>query len=217
LRLCAKSIQENIVINVPRLGYDDLRRHADGFLDEYHPSMVFPVPIEEIVDFQFGMHIYPVGGLHLHYNIDSFLSRNLQEIGVDEAVYYSRLGRYRVSLAHELGHRILHPDVFTQMKFDTVFKWKEAMTDSMSEEDYGHMEFQAESFAGLVLVPTSELHAEFVKVAEHYRQHGVPSSPPEIAVMRESSARYLSDEFAVSVSVMEKRLDHDCLWELVVA
>jgi hypothetical protein len=35
------------------LSYDDLRRRAEEFLEEFHGERSLPVPIEEIVEFDF--------------------------------------------------------------------------------------------------------------------------------------------------------------------
>jgi hypothetical protein len=49
--------------NVPIYSYEDLRKKADEFLGTYNPAGMIPVPIEEIVEFEFGINIVPVLGL----------------------------------------------------------------------------------------------------------------------------------------------------------
>lgn len=39
------------------LSYEDLRRHAEEFLAEFHEEHTLPVPIEEIVEFYFQLEI----------------------------------------------------------------------------------------------------------------------------------------------------------------
>jgi len=63
--------------------------------------------------------IVPMPGLHALIETDGFITSDLREIFVDEFVYQSRLGRYRFTLAHELGHSVLHRDVFRKEAFGT--------------------------------------------------------------------------------------------------
>ena len=91
-------------MKAPYYSYEDLRRKADEFLAEYHPAKTIPVPIEEIVEFQFRMDIVPTPGFHQLLDTDGFVTSDLREIWVDQFVYDSRPGRYRFTLAHEIGH-----------------------------------------------------------------------------------------------------------------
>lgn len=109
---------------VRRLSYADLRVASDHFLTEHHPSGTIPIPIEEIVEFQFGIDIVPIPNLKKSENIDGCLSHDLKTIYVDGNSYSNYKNRYRYSLAHELSHRILHTDLFKMLKFGSVTEWK---------------------------------------------------------------------------------------------
>jgi hypothetical protein len=74
-------------IKAPYHSYEDLRRQADGFLAKYHPAGTVPVPIEEIIEFQFRIDIVPTPGLHQLLETDGFVASNLGEIWVDQFVY----------------------------------------------------------------------------------------------------------------------------------
>ena len=52
-----------MAIVAPYLPYDKLRRSADEFLARYHPDGTMPVPIENIIEYKFGLDIVPVPGL----------------------------------------------------------------------------------------------------------------------------------------------------------
>ena len=106
-------------IKAPFFSYEDLRRKADEFLAQHHPDGI-PVPIEEIVEFELGMDIVPTPGLHQFLEVDGFITSDLREIWVDQFVYDSRPGRYRFTLAHEVGHSILHADIFQSQAFHSV-------------------------------------------------------------------------------------------------
>lgn len=74
-------------IKAPYYSYEDLRREADKFLGEYHPAGTIPVPIEQIVEFQFRVDIVPTPGLHQLLERDGFITSDLREIWVDQFVY----------------------------------------------------------------------------------------------------------------------------------
>ena len=96
-----------MAFKAPYLPYDTLRPRADAFLRQYHPDRTLPVPIELIVERDFGIEIVPMPGLQYGFDTVAFISRDLTEIRVDEDVFKSRPNRYRFSLAHELAHRLL--------------------------------------------------------------------------------------------------------------
>lgn len=79
-------------IKAPYLPYDVLRERAEKFLGQYHPTREIPVPIEEIIEFQFQMDIVPEPGLREHFDVDSYITSDLEEIRVDEFVCRSRPG-----------------------------------------------------------------------------------------------------------------------------
>ena len=107
-------------IKAPYLPYDELRARADRFLNQHHRERSIPVPIEEIVEFEFGMDIISLPGLQDSYETVAFITKDMSEICVDEHVMYHRENRYRFSLAHELAHRVLHQDIFAQIEFGDI-------------------------------------------------------------------------------------------------
>ena len=52
------------MIEVPYHSYKTLRRRATDFLRTYNAKGLIPVPVEEIVEFEFGINIIPIPGLH---------------------------------------------------------------------------------------------------------------------------------------------------------
>ena len=112
-------------LEVPVLSYENIRERADAFLHQYHPGRNIPVPIEEIVEFQLGINIVPLPGLHKVLEVDGFTSSDLKNVFVDEFIYNSRPGRYRFTLAHEVGHVVLHKNVYRKINFRNIQEWKD--------------------------------------------------------------------------------------------
>ena len=98
-------------IDIPWLDISDLRRRAEEFLREKHPSDELPVPVELIVE-RMGMDIVPVPDLQRLWDLVGCTSGDLRTIYVDKFVYEQRERRYLYTLAHELGHIVLQFVVF---------------------------------------------------------------------------------------------------------
>jgi Zn-dependent peptidase ImmA (M78 family) len=63
-------------------------------------------------------------------------------------------------LAQELGHIILHKDIYSKVAINSLSEWKKFISEA-NEDDYNQLEFQANCFAGLFLVPQPQLGKTF--------------------------------------------------------
>lgn len=193
------------------LSYDDLRKRAEEFLEEFHEERTLPVPIEEIVEFDFEIELIPLEGILDDLEVDAFLTSDLKQIYVDAFVVQHRRRRLRFSLAHELAHHELHRPLYEGSRIASVHDWQRVQ-ESISEEDYAWFEFQAHSFAGLVLVPSPELRTQFDAAMRAARQAGLSESTLSSEAGKSHIARWLADQFDVSEQVIEKRMEKDGLW-----
>lgn len=198
-------------LEIPIFSYEDIRLHADTFLKQYHPSREIPIPIEEIIEFQMNIDIIPLPGLHQSLEVDGFTQSDLSSIYADEFVYKSRPGRYRFTLAHEVGHIVLHNDIYQKANFRNSQEWKDFI-NSISDTDHSWLEWQAYAFGGLVLVPREHL--------EKFTHSCVDIIPDRESLLKENwdfawekIAAQLAKDFAVSTRVIEKRLDKDKIKE----
>jgi hypothetical protein len=196
-------------IKAPFYSYEDLRRQADGFLANHHPAGTIPVPIEEIVEFDLSLDIVPTPGLHQLLEVDGFITSDLREIWVDQFVYDNRPGRYRFTLAHEVGHSVLHADIFRSRLFHSIAEWK-AFVNSIPDKEHSWLEYQAYAFAGLVLVPASPLETAARECVDKVKSEGIDLNENwDFAWSR--IAAFLAKQFEVSSQVVEKRLQKDGL------
>ena len=79
---------------IPIYSYDDLRKKADDFLRTYNPTGTIPVPIEEIVEFEFNINIVPVLALQREFEVEGFTSSDLKNIYlVDAWVLFDNSGK----------------------------------------------------------------------------------------------------------------------------
>ena len=201
-------------LNVPHLTYSQLRAAAEAFLKRYHPSRKIPIPIERIIEFQMGLDIVPLPGLLEAYDVDGFTSSDLSEISVDQFVYEHRPSRYRFTLAHEVGHVVLHAELFKAHQFRGIEAWKRFLM-GVAEIDYSRLEWQAYSFGGLVLVPGDALQQELKLAAKQVKAQGVSK---ETDFAKSLMTDMVANRFGVSSEVIERRLNFDQirltdLWE----
>lgn len=192
------------MISVPYLSYDQLKQEAGKTLGSSQYGDRFPVAIELIVERDYEMDVVPIRGLQNAFNIDAFISRDATTISVDEFVLENRLNRYRFSLAHELGHRVLHREILQSMEFDSVEDWKTQVTQ-IPEREYGFVEYQANTFANCLLVPAAELDPRFEQAVEQIRHAGLnPADYPDECM--DSICTALGRQFEVSRHVIQNRL-----------
>lgn len=194
------------------LSYDNLRRKSESFLSRYNLDRLIPVPIEEIVEFNFRINIIPIPGLHEGFGIDGFTSSDMKDITVDEFVYQSRPGRYRFTLAHEISHVVLHKDIFRQYKFRSIAEWKK-FVKNIDEKKYSWIEWQAYSLAGLILVPSAELRKAVQSSLLRAKRHGMNLGRTKDITWSYIS-NWVSKKFCVSSAVVDRRIEKDNLKEI---
>ncbi len=185
----------------PNLKLADVINAANDFLETYHPSFDLPIPIEEIVEHKMDIAIFAVPGIKSLIGIDAFINSDFSQITVDENCFVRFPERTRFSIAHEIGHLILHKNWYEKYgpKF---FEDYLSSHDKADDQIYKFTEIQAQTFAGLVLVPTNLLLSELEK-----RLGRIPSleSPEVLAPVIQD----LPDTFQVSDAVMLRRLQKE--------
>jgi hypothetical protein len=196
--------------SVPYYSTKEVSRKAEFFLHKYHPLLRIPVPIEEIIEFDFQIDIVPIHGLHRSFEIDGFTSNDLTTISVDAFLQESRPGRYRFTLAHEIGHVFLHRDFFRQSSFKSIEEWKN-FTQSISPREYGIIEWQAYQFAGFILVPPQMLKSKWQEAIAIAKEKGVLMGKRIEPATRQYLANWLAKQFLVSSEVIERCIDRDKL------
>lgn len=135
---------------VPYLSKIAIVRTTEEVLNEYWDGNL-PVNIEQICD-GIGINILPIPSLSKNFYIDAFISADFKTIFVDEDEYTKESHRYRFSVAHELGHLVLHKKYYPR-EIKNLNEWV-SISKSVTND---YAEFQANYFAGNLLVPDVEL------------------------------------------------------------
>lgn len=203
-------------IKPKRLTWDSIRETTNGIRQMYmsKPDQI-PVPIEEIIEFKYFLNIVPIIGLKNQTDIEGLLLSDLKTIFIDNSSYNDDKfqKRMRFTLAHELGHLILHGDQIKEMKFQTVEEWI-SFREKMDEDDLDWFERQAKEFAGSLLVPSlklEELIEKNNKKIKKYIDESLSEDANERAI--DGISRILSDEFNVSSHVIKHRIRIEKIWD----
>lgn len=133
---------------LPRLGRDEIAVKAEELLDECWDGCL-PIDVEAICDY-LGIAIVPVKGLREELGVEAYTAVDFRTIYADWVEYESESARYRFSVAHELGHYVLH-QMYYPCEIGSFEEWR----CSASNMDY--VEYQANYFAGSLLAPEMEL------------------------------------------------------------
>lgn len=132
----------------------DIWEKADEVREKYWPEGTLPIDVEKIVEFKLQLGIEPRHNLFSEIDMDAYLKRDLSGIVVDYDFYMNEKfsNRMRFSYAHELGHFFLHKYIFSFMEFESPEEWRD-FVNGVPEKEYSGFEWQANEFAGRLLVP----------------------------------------------------------------
>lgn len=203
-------------IKPDRLRFETIREKAEDFRKEHvKPNDLIPVPIEKIIEFNLNLNIIPEFGLKQEADIEGVLLSDLKTILVDNSTYIDERFHYRLrfTLAHEVGHLVLHEKQYKRRNFSTVQEWIEFQQD-IDSEDLEWFEKQAHEFAGRLLAPVQKLYdyiliqseycekykSQLLKIEEDFNDREV------MDLLIEGVASKIYPKFAVSKDVIKKRI-----------
>lgn len=191
-------------IKVPFLNNADISNKVELFRKKFWDNSI-PVDIERIIDLRLKLDVIPVPSLQKLCDTDALIASSWKEIYVDEEKYLDDRyqNRLRFSLAHEIGHFVLHKNIYESFDIKT-FKDIYDLIRDIPQEQYGYLETQANKFANLLLVPRNILGNQ--RIREVKKQKTIPKN-----VDRKTLNLYLaiplSKEFGVSERVIEIALN----------
>jgi len=190
----------------PDLRFTDVVHEASRFLKNHHPSLTLPIPIEEIAELKMNIAVFAIPGIKSLFGIDAYVNSDFTQITVDENSYVKFPERARFSIAHEIGHLVLHKDWYEKYGPKDLEDYL-SFYDRIDKQAYKYIEIQAQTFAGLVLVPSELLFLELRK-----RLGRVPSlEAPEILA---PVIQDLPEVFKVSDAVILRRLEKEKIVKL---
>lgn len=165
--------------------------------------MSLPIPIEEIAESALKLTIVPTVGIKKEFDIDGCINSDLTTIFVDYDLYMKRENRTRFTIAHEVGHLVIHSEIFKSFEIKTAEDLIRLQT-KITDEESGWLEYQAYAFAGHCLVPRDQLVQAVKKIIGR-----VPQQEPLENLF--PMTQDLLEIFNVSGDVMLKRLQKEGL------
>ncbi|MFH1702987.1 MAG: ImmA/IrrE family metallo-endopeptidase [Nitrospirota bacterium] len=197
----------------PFITIENIRKAADQFRSQYWPQDTIPVDIFVILEFELGIEIRSVLNLREVGDVDALLLGDLKTIAVDQNDFLNERAqnRLRFSVAHEIGHLILHSDIFSKIQYSSIPEWIDFF-QKIPDEEYYWIEQHAYEFAGRLLVPRERLIEKLNNAIALVEKSGFNSWDTSGESTREYIAHGIARYFEVSDQVIEKRLIKENLW-----
>lgn len=205
-------------MNIPFIETEVIWRQADAFRasSQLVGNNLPPIDVLYIVDVALGFDVIDIPNLFADLQMDAAIVPGEKAIYVDKDALegWERNNqwcekRLRFSIAHELGHFVLHQVVMNDLRFSDFSAFKRWIADHRSS---GRIEKQADEFAGRFLVPSDILLAEYDAVQE--RMTAAEPRWREIEGARAFVAIKIAPRFGVNPQVIETRFDHERIWPL---
>jgi len=149
-------------IKVGFLSYRQIGKISADLLNTHNLGEKIPIDIEKLLDNIFQINIITFHDLYKVFDINAFTSSDLEKIYIDEYLHSYLEPQYRFTLAHELGHIILHKIFYEQFKIKDIDSYVNFI-NNIDYKEYGYLEYQANCFAGCFLVPSNHLEEQFKK------------------------------------------------------
>jgi Zn-dependent peptidase ImmA (M78 family) len=228
---------------VPFLHEKSIEAEAELLLGEYAekigPIAAPPVPVERIaevllqlaLEFKDMKQLFPEADVH---GAIWFAEGKIGiEQGLEPVVNPSRLGRYHFTLAHEIGHWRLHRAYYKRQPSERLLFGDGTPKPDVvcrSSERKKPVEWQADNFAGCLLMPRKLVYAAWadfrpddqpVSIGELRQQYGtllaatpfvyrgdiLTDEADKENVIKEEFCRPLASQFQVSPETMRIRLE----------
>ena len=188
-------------------------QEADRLRAAHPAGRELPVQVLDLAEFDLHLDLVPVNGLREQLDIDALLMGDLKSILVDKRAFMSPRLEYRLrfSVAHEIGHLILHRDIYAGLQHTSAIEWFDYIS-AIPEVEYGWVEWQAYEFAGRLLVPPESLREAFQTAVQTAEAAGYTNWLAADEAALDYIATRIAPKFGVSAEVTSKRLRVERLW-----
>jgi len=186
--------------STPFMSYAAISRVAEKFRNKYQSEGGNPLKIFDIIEFDFGIDIIPSPNLQARCGADAFITSSWKEMYVDKKQYENEANkRINFSVSHEIAHFILHRKIYADLGIKSVEDLYRFIEESPNEE-YSRMEWQANDFAGKILVPKDDLEKAIEDVTNRVLREELS---PELFLQE------LSEIFNVNGGVISIRMTNE--------
>ena len=186
----------------PNFSQEDIRKSADDIRLKFWGDRL-PTDVELIAERDLDILLTPLPGIRQINKTDAILLIN-REIVYDTDVIPFRI---RFSIAHEIGHLILHTDFLNKFGIASIKDYA-AFTSKIPEYIWDKIETQANEFAGRILVPKENLIKE-IKMMSDKIEEARAIINFDIHTLNTIVSRVLHKKFEVSEGVIKIRLERE--------
>src|SRR4030042_4210697 len=201
-----------------KLTQEKIRDSTEEFRKEHVFYNSLPVNIEYVIEATMGINIIPIESLQKACDMEGFISKDFKTIYVDKDLYTDNryYKRVRFTIAHEIGHLVLHRSSIDSQKFQSEEEWIKFRL-GIKDETLGWFETQAYEFAGRLLVPFDALVEEFKIKRQTVLKKYTSWNSAKITYedLLSLAAPLLCGKFDVSAEVIEKRLRKENVMDLI--
>lgn len=201
---------------VPFRKDDEIWAAAEEFRcrKDIRPYANVPIDVFSIAEIVLRLDPLLAPRLYDRFKVDAAISFDLTSIFLDKQAYedFERGDRWeekrlRYSVAHEIGHCVLHREEILASSFESVRDFRRW---AGRREDCNSAEYQAHEFAGRLLVPLRVLAQVYDELcaAEDRRNKGWREQPNA----RSELAKKIAPRFGVNRGVVEVRFHRDGIW-----
>ena len=181
--------------------------------DKYNltPDSHFTIQNRELLGFVSAQG-YQIQSSTLHNKVLGEINFETKQIFISDSLSVGS-PRWRFTVAHELGHIILHSDSIIQSKIQSIEEnIDNELSDTLniSDKTIARMEIQANSFASQLLIPANAFLAEYYRV---FQDLGIRNFPylmfdgmPWNDDLYDKVVGYLALHFKVSKVAIDKKL-----------
>lgn len=177
---------------------EEIEQKAEHIRSKFWGNNI-PVNIENIIE-KLGIEIIPIPGLNkVCASLDSFIKSDWSAIYIDNDKYQNdNQNRLRFSLGHELGHYVLHKDIYESLNINSLEQYNEFINGAPNKQ-LEYLEIQANKFSSSLLVPSKILTSKKKKLLDK-----VPNLKRfDKKLLASYLANPLAKDFQVSAQVIE--------------
>ena len=190
---------------------------AETFRRQYlaQAGGTLPVDVFSVVELQLRLDVIPFDDLLAKYRIDAALTQDFTGLYVDAESYVFwekgpvwKQNRLRFTVAHEIGHWVLHRDYAAKVKFASF----DQFARHFKGEDPARywLEQGANEFAGRLLIPVERLRELFDQFAGQIS--AIMPNWLQSEDLRFKFAEQVAPKFGVHTQSVLTRLDRESLW-----
>lgn len=190
---------------------------VEAFRERYlaKDRSALPVDVFSLVELTLQLDVIPFDDLFSKYRVDAALTPDFKGIYVDAESYVLwengpvwKQNRLRFTVAHELGHYVMHRDYAAKVKFASFDQFARHFKGE-DQARFG-LEQEANEFAGRLLVPVERLREHFDVFAAQIGE--ILPTWLESEDIRAKFAEQVAPRFGVHQKSILTRLDREGVW-----